>query len=129
METTSKWYHIDTTYLPFLHLLVCDAQPPLPPLILILLHIHFHHFHFQLQGGIHVYHLLTCYIASWPAVLFSLLTVFATLLCHRTSRLIRSLSSLSFVFVFVFVFVIIIICLFLCLCLCHHRLSWYQSTD
>ena len=30
---------------------------------------------FFLQGGIHIYHLLTTYIASWPTLLFSLLTV------------------------------------------------------
>ena len=41
------------------------------------------------QGGIHVYHLLTTYIASWPALLFSLLTVLAAVFCHGTSRLIR----------------------------------------
>ena len=27
------------------------------------------------QGGIHIYHLLSTYIASWPTLLFSLLTV------------------------------------------------------
>ena len=47
------------------------------------------------QGGIHVYHLLTTYIASWPALLFSLLTVLATVLCHGTSSLIRSMSCLT----------------------------------
>ena len=31
------------------------------------------------QGGIHIYHLLSTYIASWPTLLFSLLTV---ILCH-----------------------------------------------
>ena len=41
------------------------------------------------QGGIHVYHLLTTYIASWPALLFSLLTVLAAVFCHGTNRLIR----------------------------------------
>merc|ERR550517_1765441 len=47
------------------------------------------------QGGIHVYHLLTSYISSWPALLFSFLTVGATLLCHGTSRLIRDVTGMG----------------------------------
>ena len=31
--------------------------------------------HINTQGGIHIYHLLSTYIASWPTLLFSLLTV------------------------------------------------------
>merc|ERR1712212_1465168 len=47
------------------------------------------------QGGIHIYHLLTTYIASWPTLLFSLLTVTATLGCHGAGFLMRDLSDMS----------------------------------
>ena len=64
---------------------------------------HLFYFHFQIhnffiftfQGGIHIYHLLTSYISSWPSLLFSFLTIAATIACHGTSRLIRSLSSIA----------------------------------
>ena len=41
---------------------------------------------FFLQGGIHIYHLLTTYIASWPTLLFSLLTVS----CRRIAYLLST---------------------------------------
>ena len=47
------------------------------------------------QGGIHVYHLLTTYIASWPALLFSLLTLLATLACHGTSNLMKDMGDMT----------------------------------
>jgi len=47
------------------------------------------------QGGIHIYHLLSTYIASWPTLLFSLLTVTATLGCHGAGFLMRDLSDMS----------------------------------
>jgi len=47
------------------------------------------------QGGIHIYHLLATYIATWPALLFSLLTVGAALLCHGASFLMRDLGDMS----------------------------------
>merc|ERR1712223_529693 len=47
------------------------------------------------QGGIHIYHLLTTYIASWPTLLFSLLTVTTTLGCHGAGFLMRDLSDMS----------------------------------
>eukprot|EP00092_Neocalanus_flemingeri_P033013 GFUD01035905.1.p1 GENE.GFUD01035905.1~~GFUD01035905.1.p1 ORF type:complete len:666 (-),score=128.90 GFUD01035905.1:19-2016(-) len=47
------------------------------------------------QGGIHVYHLLLTYISNWPTLLFSLLTVLATVLCHSTDHLMKDLSSMS----------------------------------
>ena len=47
------------------------------------------------QGGIHVYHLLLTYISNWPTLLFSLLTVLATVLCHGTNYLLKDLSNMS----------------------------------
>ena len=47
------------------------------------------------QGGIHIYHLLISYIASWPALLFSLLTVLATLLCHGIGHLMRDVADMA----------------------------------
>jgi len=47
------------------------------------------------QGGIHVYHLLLTYISNWPTLLFSLLTVLATALCHGTNYLMKDLSNMS----------------------------------
>jgi len=47
------------------------------------------------QGGIHVYHLLLTYISNWPTILFSLLTVLATVLCHGTNQLMKDLSTMS----------------------------------
>merc|ERR1712076_290642 len=47
------------------------------------------------QGGIHIYHLLSTYIASWPTLLFSLLTVVAALGCHGAGFLMRDLSDMS----------------------------------
>ena len=41
------------------------------------------------QGGVTVYHLLSTYISAWPALLFSLLTILATTLCHGTNRIVR----------------------------------------
>ena len=47
------------------------------------------------QGGIHVYHLLHTYLSSWPALLFSLLTVLATVLSHGTGHLVRDLGAMT----------------------------------
>ena len=47
------------------------------------------------QGGIHIYHLLTTYISSWPAILFSLLTVLATILCHGSRNIMKDLGDMS----------------------------------
>ena len=47
------------------------------------------------QGGIHVYHLLTTYISTWPSLLFSLLTVLAAVLCHGTSYLMKDMGTMS----------------------------------
>ena len=47
------------------------------------------------QGGIHVYHLLFTYISNWPTLLFSLLTVLATIFCHGTNYLMRDISDMS----------------------------------
>jgi len=47
------------------------------------------------QGGIHVYHLLLTYISNWPTLLFSLLTVLATVLCHGAGYLMKDLSFMS----------------------------------
>jgi len=47
------------------------------------------------QGGIHIYHLLTSYISSWPSLLFSFLTIAATIACHGTSRLIRDVTGMG----------------------------------
>jgi len=46
-------------------------------------------------GGVHYYHLLYTYISSWPCLLFSLLMVVATLLCHGTTNLMRDLGTMS----------------------------------
>merc|ERR1711892_1100809 len=47
------------------------------------------------QGGIHVYHLILTYISNWPTLLFSLLTVLATVLCHGAGYLMKDLSFMS----------------------------------
>jgi len=47
------------------------------------------------QGGIHVYHLLLTYISAWPVLLFSLLAVLATTLCHGTNYLMKDLADMS----------------------------------
>jgi len=47
------------------------------------------------QGGIHVYHLLSTYLSSWPPLLFSLLLVLATTLCHGAGYLMRDLAYMS----------------------------------
>merc|ERR1719204_2100613 len=46
-------------------------------------------------GGIHIYHLLISYIASWPALLFSFLTLLATLLCHGVGHLMRDVADMA----------------------------------
>merc|ERR1711892_251689 len=46
------------------------------------------------QGGIHVYHLLLVYISKWPIILFSLITVLATVFCHGISYLMENLSNM-----------------------------------
>ena len=46
-------------------------------------------------GGIHIYHLLISYIASWPALLFSFLTLIATLLCHGVGHLMRDVADMA----------------------------------
>jgi len=47
------------------------------------------------QGGIHVYHLLLTYISNWPTLLFSLLMVLATVLCHGTNYLMKDVADMS----------------------------------
>jgi len=47
------------------------------------------------QGGIHIYHLLSTYISTWPTLLFSLLTVLATIICHGSSNLMKDLGDMS----------------------------------
>ena len=46
-------------------------------------------------GGIHIYHLLISYIASWPALLFSFLSLIATLLCHGVGHLMRDVADMA----------------------------------
>jgi len=47
------------------------------------------------QGGIHIYHLLYTFILQWPILLFSLLTVLATIFCHGVPFLVTDISDMS----------------------------------
>lgn len=47
------------------------------------------------QGGINVYHLLFTYLSSWPPLLFSLLLVLATVICHGAGYLMKDISYMS----------------------------------
>jgi SNF family Na+-dependent transporter len=48
-----------------------------------------------MEGGIHAYHLLLTYLYSWPALLASLLTVVAAVLCHGTRTLMADIACMS----------------------------------
>ena len=47
------------------------------------------------QGGIHAYHLLMTFLYSWPALLFSFLTVVSATLCHGTANLVKDIGCMS----------------------------------
>ena len=47
------------------------------------------------QGGIHVYHLLYTYLATWPCLLISLMTVGAAVLAHSPRHIMRDLAQMS----------------------------------
>ena len=47
------------------------------------------------QAGVHVYHLLYTYIATWPCLMIIMLTLVAATLSHGTRHVMRDLSDLS----------------------------------
>ena len=47
------------------------------------------------QGGLHIYHLLITYIATWPSLLISLLTLTASLLCLGPHSILLTLVDMS----------------------------------
>ena len=47
-----------------------------------------------MQGGVHVYYMLTAYLTSWPAVLFGLLTVVAAAYGHGGKYLMKVIIKL-----------------------------------
>jgi len=53
------------------------------------------------QGGIHIYHLVLTYIANWPTLLVSFLTVLLTVFCMGVEKMMKTLpvmSSITFPF-------------------------------
>ena len=49
---------------------------------------------YLVQGGVHVYYMLTAYLTSWPAVLFGLLTVVAAAYGHGGKYLMKVIIKL-----------------------------------
>lgn len=47
------------------------------------------------QGGIHVYHLLYTYLATWPTLLISFITTMAAVLSHSPRHIVRDLAEMS----------------------------------
>jgi len=47
------------------------------------------------QGGVHVYHLLSTYLATWPTLLISFITLMAAVLSHSPRHIIRDLAEMS----------------------------------
>ena len=47
------------------------------------------------QGGIHVYHLLYTYLATWPTLLISFITLLAAVLSHSPRNIVRDLAEMS----------------------------------
>ena len=47
------------------------------------------------QAGIHVYHLLYTYLATWPCLLISLMTLLAAVLAHSPRHIMRDLCEMS----------------------------------
>jgi len=47
------------------------------------------------QGGIHVYHLLYTYLATWPTLLISFITLLAAVLSHSPRHIVRDLAEMS----------------------------------
>ena len=44
------------------------------------------------EGGIHIYYLLQTYIASWPLLLFTIITILSAAFSHGTSYIVKDIS-------------------------------------
>ena len=47
------------------------------------------------QGGVHIYYLLYTFILQWPLLLFTLLTILATIICHGVPFLVTDIADMS----------------------------------
>ena len=47
------------------------------------------------QGGIHIFYLIQTYIATWPLLLFTIITIISSVISHGTSYIIKDVSSMS----------------------------------
>ena len=50
---------------------------------------------YLVQGGVHVYYMLTAYLTSWPTVLFGLTTVVAAAYGHGGKYLMKDMGDMS----------------------------------
>jgi len=47
------------------------------------------------QGGIFIFYLLQTYIATWPLLFFTIITITTSVICHGTSYILKDISSMS----------------------------------
>jgi len=93
LSTVLGYLHLLTTTIQSVNLCMVRCQPLV---FLVLLCVVFClEVLLMTQGGVHIYHLLYTFILQWPLLLFTLLTILATIICHGVPFLVTDIADMS----------------------------------